>query len=65
MEEINFGNDGIIIKFKDDYSKGDYSKSKMLITQYFKKGKAIHITLNERETAFLFKKMQELGIKSL
>ncbi|MCB0455874.1 MAG: hypothetical protein KDC62_10825 [Aequorivita sp.] len=64
MEDIQFAND-IHVKFKDDYSKGDFSKPKMLITQYFENGKAVHIQLDERQVAHLFAKMQKLGIKPL
>ena len=64
MEDIQFTND-IHVKFKDDYSRGDFSKPKMLITQYFKNGKAVHIQLNERQVAHLFAQMQKLGIKPL
>ena len=55
----------IHVKFKDDYSKGDFSKPKMLITQYFKNGKAVHIEIDERQVAYLFDQMQKLGIKPL
>jgi len=44
MDDIQFTN-GIHIKFKDDYSRGDFSKSKMLITQYHNNGKAVYIEL--------------------
>jgi hypothetical protein len=64
MEDIQFAND-IHVKFKDDYSKGDFSKPKMLITQYFENGKAVHIQLDERQVAHLFAQMQKLGIKPL
>ncbi len=64
MEDIQFEN-GIHVKFKDNYSKGDFSKPKMLITQYFKNGKAVHIELYERQVAHLFAQMQKLGIKPL
>jgi hypothetical protein len=64
MQDLQFTND-IYVKFKDDYSKGDFSKPKMLITQYFENGKAVHIQLDERQVAHLFAQMQKLGIKPL
>lgn len=64
MEDIQLTNN-IHIKFKDDYSRGDFSKSKMLITQYFDNGRAVHIELDERQVAHLFDQMQKLNIRPL
>lgn len=63
MENIKFSN--VTIEFLDDYERGNFSKSKMLITQYFDNGTAVFVKLNEREVAHLFEKMKNLNITSI
>lgn len=55
--------EGIEVHFYDDYSRGDFSKCSLRIIQYHNNGKAVHVFLDVKQTATLFKSLKKLQSK--
>lgn len=60
MKTFHF-NDDKELQFSDDYERGNYSKSKLKVIQYFDNGTAVHVTLNEKEVEFLRDRLNEFN----